>query len=745
MLALACSASFARAQPAAPRIGYIYPAGGMRGTTVQVIVGGQALAGVKDVYAPGLDGTVIEYTRPLSPKEQTELRDELKMLTGKGPATRPARSDDNEKRIAEIRKKLAGISRKPPNPGIAETVTIEFTIARDAPPGEREIRLRAPGGLTNPLKFIVGEVPEFRETPPAPEQARPKDLRPVRRGDPPRQSSAAEADNRITIPGVANGQILPGDVDRFRFRARKGQRLVAAVAAQRLMPYLPDAVPGWFQATLSLHDAAGRELAYCDDFRFHPDPVILCEIPRDGDYVLEIHDAIYRGREDFVYRVEIGELPFITSIFPLGATVGTQTTVSVAGWNLPKTTLVEDARDAAPGRVELSMAKGTRTSNVVRFALDATPDTGEKEPNDRVDSAQRITLPIIVNGRIDATDDRDSFAFEGRAGAEVVVEAYARRLGSPVDSTVELTDAQGQRVAFNDDHEDKGEGLTTHQADSRIQATLPADGIYYASITDAQRKGGPEYAYRLRISPPQPDFELRVVPSTVSVRPGSAATLTVYALRKDGFNGDILLSLVDAPDGFKLGGARVPAGEDKVVVTLNAAQRGREAPFALALQGRATIAGHERLHRAVAAEDMMQAFAYRHLVPAPSLLVTVAGRGGQGSALRLLSTLPIKLTAGGSGRVRIGGVGRGFVDEMQLELSNPPEGIRITRVAPTDEGAEIVFQSDAAKVKPGQKGNLIIQAFMKSAPTSKKGKPQDNKRRTPVGTLPAIPFEFITP
>ena len=76
MLALACSASFARAQPAAPRIGYIYPAGGMRGTTVQVIVGGQALAGVKDVYAPGLDGTVIEYTRPLSPKEQTELRDE---------------------------------------------------------------------------------------------------------------------------------------------------------------------------------------------------------------------------------------------------------------------------------------------------------------------------------------------------------------------------------------------------------------------------------------------------------------------------------------------------------------------------------------------------------------------------------------------------------------------------------------------------------------------------------------------
>jgi hypothetical protein len=29
-------------------------------------------------------------------------------------------------------------------------------------------------------------------------------------------------------------------------------------------------------------------------------------------------DALYRGREDFVYRIAIGELPFVTDIFPLG-------------------------------------------------------------------------------------------------------------------------------------------------------------------------------------------------------------------------------------------------------------------------------------------------------------------------------------------------------------------------------------------------------------------------------------------
>src|SRR6185369_1395468 len=44
--------------------------------------------------------------------------------------------------------------------------------------------------------------------------------------------------------------------------------------ARALIPYLADAVPGWFQATLALRDAKGRELAYDDDFRFNPDPVL---------------------------------------------------------------------------------------------------------------------------------------------------------------------------------------------------------------------------------------------------------------------------------------------------------------------------------------------------------------------------------------------------------------------------------------------------------------------------------------
>ena len=97
---------------------------------------------------------------------------------------------------------------------------------------------------------------------------------------------------------------MPGDVDRYRFTAAQGQQLVAVVCARELMPYLADAVPGWFQAALTLYDAQGHEVAYGDDYRFHPDPVIHFKIPADGEYVIEIRDAIYRGREDFVYRVD---------------------------------------------------------------------------------------------------------------------------------------------------------------------------------------------------------------------------------------------------------------------------------------------------------------------------------------------------------------------------------------------------------------------------------------------------------
>ena len=621
-------AAGARAQRG-PAIGYVYPAGGRQGTTFEVALAGRFLDGVTDVVVSGegVQATLIEHVKPLNGKQINLLRDRLKELQqkvkpakqskGKNAANNEANAASEpdtgldlatlEKEMTEIKEKLANPkNRNRSNPQLSEDIIFRVKLSADAEPGKREVRLKTAQGLSNPVTFHVGQLPEYAEKEP--------------------KNKTEETDVLSELPMVINGQIMPGDVDRFRLKLSKGTRLVMAVRARELTPYLADAVPGWFQATLALYDVDGKELAYADDYRFHPDPVLFYEIPRDGEYVLEIKDAIYRGREDFVYRITVGELPFVTSIFPLGGKVGTDTTVEMKGWNLPADELKLDAKDKEPGIVPVSVRKDDLVSNSVPFAVDTLPERLEKEANNKQAGAQKVKLPLIVNGRIDKPGDRDVFCFEGSAGDEVVAEVYARRLNSPLDSILKLTDANGHRLMTNDDYEDKGAGLTTHHADSLLSTTLPAEGTYYLHISDAQYKGGASYSYRLRISPPRPDFELRVVPSSINVRAGATVPMTVHALRKDGFSGDIALTLKDAPKGFVLNGRRVPAGKDQVRLTLKVPPTPMKKPLSLRLEGRAEIQGQEIVRPVIPADDMMQAYIYRHLVPAKDLKVAVIGR-----------------------------------------------------------------------------------------------------------------------
>ena len=610
-LAMAMTSAVRAAEPA-PHIGYVYPAGGRQGTTFQVVVGGQHLAGISRalVSGAGVHASLVEYVKPISKQEAERLRFQLLLELQK-----IAKDAETLKTIAKIRQKLVVVA-KPANPVIAETVILRVTMAPDAEPGQRELRLAA-HGLTNPVAFCVGQLPEVVKE--SAEAAAPTGTEPQAEAGG-TADAASKAPQDVALPATLNGQIMPGGVDRYRFAARKGQQLVIAVAARKLIPYLADAVPGWFQPALTLYDAQGIELAYAERYRFQPDPVLHFVVPADGQYTIEIRDSIYRGREDFIYRITLGELPFVTGIFPLGGRTGTATTVSLLGWNLPVATLTEDGKKG-PGVYSLFARGAGGISNAVPFALDNLPECVEKEPNDAPAAAQRVTLPLIINGRIDRPGDWDVFSFEGRAGQQIVAEVIARRLDSPLDSVLKLTDAAGRQLAFNDDHEDKATGLNTHHADSWLSATLPAQGVYYLYLGDAQQKGGPEYAYRLRISPPRPDFELRVAPSAINL-PGGSTPLTVYALRKDGFAGEIALSLRNAPAGFTLSGS-VPAGQEKASVTLSVSPPFPKDPVGLVLEGRATIEGQPVVRPVVPAEDMMQAFAYRHLVPAQELKVMV--------------------------------------------------------------------------------------------------------------------------
>lgn len=770
------------AQESLPHLGYAYPAGGQQGTSFQITVGGQYLDNIGRITfsGVGVEARKVEGIKPMTEADVRVLRDRLTQLgrNQKELATR--------REMAEIGRKLArymaAALRRQTHPAISETVELQVTIAADAEPGLREMRLETARGVSNPLRFCVGRLPEFREQD-------PELVTDIQGWEIPLRYPATVTTD-ITLPATVNGQLIPrepdalrygggftpGDADRYRFQAQKGQTLVIAASARELIPYLADAVPGWFQATLTLYDAQGREVAFGDDYRFQPDPVLVFKVPVDGAYVVEIKDAISRGRPDFVYRISIGELPFITGIFPLGGRVGERTVVKVVGHNLPSDTVAMDGRDrdrreprsAPAGHDTVPVAVATPVgwdsvptglrSNTVPFAIDTLPELLEKEPNEAT-APQPITLPTIVNGRIDRTGDWDVFRFTGRAGQQVVAEVVARRLESPMDSVLELTDAAGKRLAFNDDHEDKADALKTHHADSLIRFTLPADGTYCVRLGEAQRRGGPEFAYRLRISPPRPDFALRVVPSCINASSWRLTPVTVFALRQDGFDGEIALSFKDNPEGVVLIGGTVPAGQDRVRVTLSTASWAAVEPIRLCLEGRATINGEEVVRQAVAADDVMQAFFYRHLVPAESLKLVLADSGrfrpegprpqpppeqrrNYQPQAAVLSEQPARIPAGGTAEVQIRGPWGGW-GEVELELSDPPEGIVIEKIASQDRNLTITLRADAEKAKPGLRGNLIVNTFRKRTETNKEGKTREY--RSFYGPLPAIRFEVVKP
>jgi hypothetical protein len=350
-------------------------------------------------------------------------------------------------------------------------------------------------------------------------------------------------------------------------------------------------------------------------------------------------------------------------------------------------------------------------------------------------------MPVIVNGCIDRPGKWDIFSFQGHAGEEVVAEITARRLNSSLDSLLKLLDASGNQLAFNDGCEDKSSGLITHQADAYIRTKLPADGIYYIHVGDMLHHSGPDYAYRLRISHPMPDFTLRLSPSSINIRSGLSAAVTVYAIRRDGFSGDIDLTLKGAPLGFSIAGGRIPAGKDDAKMTVSAPLTPLKDSLSLSIEGKAKIQGQDVIRPAVPADNMMQAFAYWHLVAAKELDVDVVGRLARSMA-QIITPMPLKVLPGRPCTVQISTPTRTPFGELQFQLTDPPDGITIKDVSPLAEGTQITLDFDPDKITASMKGNLYVGVFvLPKMPATAPANPKRIQRRISAGYLPAIAYE----
>ncbi|MDR2705373.1 MAG: PPC domain-containing protein [Planctomycetaceae bacterium] len=536
------------------------------------------------------------------------------------------------------------IDRKPKET-LNQGVLVEITIDSDAEPGNRDLRLLSGNGISPPVRFMVGTIPEINELEPNDTSDFPlNSLELWKRREAPKTIRQLEP---LELPIVINGRIRAADVDRFQFKAKTGQHLVIGVRARYLIPYLADAVPGWFQSAVSLYAPDGKKIDNAASFRFDPDPVLFFDVPKNGVYTLEIQDSIFRGRDDFVYRISIDELPFVTSVFPLGGKLGSSVGADIGGRNLPENVTVLDVKQGETGIREKSFLGENWLPYPIRYAVDDLPEHFESEPNNNLKQAEKISLPIIVNGRISENTDLDYFSFEGRKGERVVLDVAARSLNSPLDASIELFDVAGNIVASNDDRADsKGlnVGLETHHADSYLNVELPADGIYTVRLFNTIRRGGLEFGYRLRISPPQEDFTVYCEPSSLFFN-DKTQPLKIHVFRKDGFNGEIQLRLPELSEqlskarnetlskalsealnkeiGFQLDDVvvRIPAGTEETTVNLTLLPKYNGKPTEITLEAVATINGKEKRHSVIPIDDFEQAFIYHHLVPATSLVI----------------------------------------------------------------------------------------------------------------------------
>ncbi len=148
-------------------------------------------------------------------------------------------------------------------------------------------------------------------------------------------------------------------------------------------------------------------------------------------------------------------------------------------------------------------------------------------------------------------------------------------------------------------------------------------------------------------------------------------------------------------------------------------------------------------HRAVPADDLMQAFAYRHLVPTDGLRVSVLQRGAVRVVPRVVAPGPVAIPAGGAARVRVAFPFPRTFEKYEFELSEAPEGVTLGDLLIGPNGADFTLRADPGKAKPGTRGNLIVVISGERVPQpNQPNQPAAARRRVPLMTLPAIQFEI---
>ena len=538
--------------------GYLFPAGGQVGTTVEIEAGGLNInKATKVVFNhPGIKGKVE-------------------------PVVESASSRRKRRRLNDQS-----------SPQLADRVKIFITIDKNVPCGLYDLRLQSPKGLSNKLPFEVSSYPNVLEK---------------------KQSSMKSPTRVNALPAVLCGYVTPGGVDYFQFEGKKGDQIVASVKGRQLVPYIADAVPGWFQPVIKIMDSRGKEIAYSDDYHHNVDPVIMTTLPKDGKYTLMIHDAIYRGREDFNYRIQLGVIPFVTGRYPAYGVVGKKLKQEIAGVNLGDAKATVKVKKE--GYHQLTYTNNVGTSNAVSFFALAKGKIINYSPKD----GALLTMGGAIADSLTAESKIKRYRISAVEDEEIIVELIGRRNGSRIDAVLRLRDAAGNVVAQSDDTEDPIQGLITFHADPILKYTPDFSEYLTLEVEDLHRGYGQDYHYLLRRHRQLPSFNAFVSPANITIPSGGTAAFRVDVKGK--LKRPATLSIKGLPKGFTTSSMKLRGRRWDVSITSPKGAEVKRFP----IEVKVSYPGSDGREQAdvLPVDQMMQAFYYTHYIPAAELALDV--------------------------------------------------------------------------------------------------------------------------
>jgi hypothetical protein len=195
-----------------------------------------------------------------------------------------------------------------------------------------------------------------------------------------------------------------------------------------------------------------------------------------------------------------------------------------------------------------------------------------------------------------------------------------------MDASIRLKDTSGKILAESDDVEDAMQGLMTHHADPILQFRAKSEDYYTVEVQDLSGNYGPDYFFLLERKENIPTYEVFVSPANMNIPKGGTGIFRVDIISKEKFTPALEMAVKGLPKGYKLSSLNTSPGTKNWDISITAPEDAAEQQLALEVTATATLRGREAekvTQKAIAADNMMQAFYYTHHIPAAGFVADI--------------------------------------------------------------------------------------------------------------------------